>query len=236
MHGVCSPRLGACRAARAAGSGSDKARARTRERSPWRGGLEMQTPSPSAAPCSAFAQSVVQQGSKSKSKAPRLPWARKPRPGLCRKALLERDKFRWPRRRDKGTLGRCSTFTLAKSSSLEREKSIDGFCGVCCGFIGTDITQGSPGFSSARTLAAGSSSPQPSSRQADCNSPRLGLEGRRCERATRGPLPCLTLSCFQHGRVEPKPAAPPRLAAGTVQSQHRAQALLLLGAAQFACK
>lgn len=81
---------------------------------------------------------------KSKSKAPRVPWARKPRAGPCRKALLERDKFRWPRWRDKGTLGRCSTFTLAKSSSLERKKSIDEFCGVCCGFRGDRHHRGQP--------------------------------------------------------------------------------------------
>lgn len=110
------------------------------------------------------------------------------------------------------------------------------FVEFAAGLEVTDITEGSPSFSSARTLAAGSSSPQPSSRQADFNSPRLGLEGRRCERARRGPLPRVTLYFFQHGRVEPKPAAPPRLAAGTVQSQHRAQAPLLQGAAQFACK
>lgn len=68
----------------------------------------------------------------------------KPRAGLCRKALLERDKFRWPRRRNKGTLGRCSTFTLAKSSSVERKKSIDEFCGVCCGFRGGRHHRGQP--------------------------------------------------------------------------------------------
>lgn len=118
-HCVCSSHLGACKAPRAAGSRSDKARARTRERSPWRGDWRRSPQAPAQLPAL-----PLLRASCSGAALPLLPGQGNEDPARAEKHFLG-GKISGGHGVTTRGLEQCPTFTLAKSSGLEREKSIE---------------------------------------------------------------------------------------------------------------